>query len=121
MIVVPWKTLLRRGWARRCPACGEGPVFRKWLAMHDRCPACGLKYLNDQGALWGYLLLVDRAVFIFPLIVIIYLRVYDPHSAWYWVFVGGLVGALIATLPHRNAISLGLDYRQRCRDSSVCR
>lgn len=116
MTVVPWRTLFQRGWRRRCPACGVGAVFERGLKMHTHCAACGVKYLEDQGALWGYLLLVDRALFILPLIVVIYFRVYNPNSVWYWFFVAGLLAGMIGTLPHRNAISLGLDYRQRCRD-----
>ncbi len=25
----------------RCPSCGEGQLFRKFLKVADRCPACG--------------------------------------------------------------------------------
>jgi uncharacterized protein (DUF983 family) len=32
---------LRRGIARRCPACGEGPLFRGYLSVLPICPACG--------------------------------------------------------------------------------
>lgn len=27
-----------------CPRCGKGRMFRKWLKLQDRCPACGLDY-----------------------------------------------------------------------------
>lgn len=29
---------------RRCPECGEGPIFRAPLAMNERCPVCGLRF-----------------------------------------------------------------------------
>lgn len=32
---------LRRGFAGRCPACGEGRMFRAYLKVADACPACG--------------------------------------------------------------------------------
>jgi len=32
---------LRRGLRGRCPACGEGHMFRKFLKVADACPACG--------------------------------------------------------------------------------
>jgi len=57
-------TLLWRGWRRKCPQCGQGALFRRWITLHDHCPVCGLKYLENQGDLWGYLLLVDRGLFI---------------------------------------------------------
>ena len=32
---------LGRGFRGRCPACGEGRMFRAFLKVADRCPACG--------------------------------------------------------------------------------
>jgi uncharacterized protein (DUF983 family) len=32
---------LLAGLAGRCPNCGEGPLFRGFLTVADRCDACG--------------------------------------------------------------------------------
>ena len=32
---------LMRGMMGRCPACGEGKLFRAFVKVADRCPACG--------------------------------------------------------------------------------
>jgi len=32
---------LMRGLRGRCPACGEGRMFRKFLKVADECPHCG--------------------------------------------------------------------------------
>jgi uncharacterized protein (DUF983 family) len=32
---------LRRGFSRRCPACGAGRLFGRYLKVAERCPACG--------------------------------------------------------------------------------
>jgi uncharacterized protein (DUF983 family) len=32
---------LWRGFRCRCPACGEGRMFRAFLKVADECPACG--------------------------------------------------------------------------------
>ena len=32
---------LMRGLRGRCPACGEGHMFRKFLKVADECPKCG--------------------------------------------------------------------------------
>jgi uncharacterized protein (DUF983 family) len=34
-------TALLRGASCRCPNCGEGPSFRKFLKVKDNCDACG--------------------------------------------------------------------------------
>jgi uncharacterized protein (DUF983 family) len=107
------RTVLGRGIRRRCPQCGKGRLFRGWVKLHDHCPACGLQYLQDQGDLWAYLVAVDRALFIFPLIILIYFRLYIPSSFWFYVLGAGLLAGFICTLPHRNGVALGLDYLVR--------
>lgn len=32
---------LARGFMRRCPNCGTGAMFRSYLGLNGRCPACG--------------------------------------------------------------------------------
>ena len=40
---------MRRGFAGRCPHCGEGRLFRAYLKVADSCPACG-EVLHHQRA-----------------------------------------------------------------------
>lgn len=108
-------TVLRRGIARRCPRCGQGKIFERRVTLHDNCSACGLQYLRDQGDLWGYLLFVDRAMFIFPLVVMFYFGWWNPNSVWYWAAIAALIAAMVYTIPHRNGISVGLEYYVRMR------
>ena len=109
------RTVLGRGLRRRCPRCGQGPVYQRWVKMHDHCGDCGLKYLQDEGDLWVYLVATDRALFILPLIVMIYFQLYNPNSVWFFAFGAALLFGFIYTLPHRNGLALGLDYLIRCK------
>jgi len=104
------RTVVWRGLHRRCPQCGRGPVFKGWIKMHDRCSDCGLQYLQDQGDLWAYLVAVDRTLFIFPLIVMIYFRLYVPDIRWFYLVAGVLLVLFVGTLSHRNGMALGVDY-----------
>jgi uncharacterized protein (DUF983 family) len=39
-----------------CPRCRQGAIFKgrlPRLAMHERCPVCGLKYEREQGYFLG--------------------------------------------------------------------
>src|SRR5437763_15805 len=65
------RTLLWRGMHQRCPQCGQGPIFTGWIKVCDRCSICGLQYLPDQGDVLAFQVVVDRALFIFPLIVLL--------------------------------------------------
>lgn len=107
------KTVLGRGWRRRCPHCGVGQIYKGWLTMHDRCSHCDFKYLADQGDLWAYLVVIDRAFFLFPLVVLIYFRLNNPATFWFYFSSAAVVFGLVYTLPHRNGLGLGLDYLVR--------
>lgn len=43
------QTAVLRGAAGRCPACGTGRMFHRYLKVADRCPACG-EELHHQRA-----------------------------------------------------------------------
>jgi len=46
---------LWRGLTRRCPACGQGKLFRRWFKLAERCPRCGLILEREEGAFLGSL------------------------------------------------------------------
>jgi len=106
-------TLIARGWRKRCPRCGEGRLFRRFNILYDRCSVCGLQYLEEQGALFGYLFLIDRALFLFPLIAMIYFRFYVPGVAWLYASFAVLIFALFYTLPQRSGVGVALHYLRR--------
>jgi uncharacterized protein (DUF983 family) len=37
----------------RCPRCRDGAVFRRLLAMNERCPRCALKFEREPGYFVG--------------------------------------------------------------------
>ena len=115
--IPPFKTLMARGARKKCPRCGEGPLFRRYNIMHEHCSVCDLKYLEDQGALFGTLFLVDRALFIFPLIVMIYFRSYVRNAIWFYLLCAMMMFLVIYTLPQRSGMALALDYLLRRRRS----
>lgn len=69
----------------------------------------------DQGELWAYLVLVDRALFIFPLIVMLYFRLHVADVRWFYAIAGALFVVFITTTPHRNGMALGVSYLVRRR------
>lgn len=114
------RTLLWRGLRKKCPQCGEGPLYKGWIKLHEHCPVCGLRYLPDQGDLWGPLLLLDRLLFIIPMVVLFYFGVVKPNWIFLVVFGGGMTLLLVLTAPNRNGASLALDYliRRKAGDLS---
>lgn len=73
--------IIKAGWRGLCPRCGEGPMFRKWLKIADRCDACGLDYrfaAPDDGPAFFSLCIVA-----FPLtFFVVWLQVAYSPPAW---------------------------------------
>ena len=42
-----WRGMLR-GWRRRCPSCGGGPMFDGYLKVRETCAACGERLSHHQ-------------------------------------------------------------------------
>ena len=61
-----------RGARCRCPRCGEGRLFRKWLKPLERCPACMLD-LTPQRAddFPAYIAMIVTAHLMAPVIIML--------------------------------------------------
>lgn len=53
MIEIDRERLARTAFRHRCPACGEGELFREGYRIHDRCPNCGTDLRGRHGAHYG--------------------------------------------------------------------
>src|SRR5690348_15994159 len=115
----PLKTLLWRGFCKKCPQCGKGPIYQLWMKLHERCSVCGLKYLANEGDLLGTLLFVDRVLFLIPLIVLIYFRVWHPNLTIFFIVGAAVIFLLLYTMPNRNGMSLAVDYLVRRKEGDL--
>ena len=71
-------TLLFRGLRLRCPACGQGDLFRGWLAMNDPCEKCGRKFDREPGYLLGSIYFNYGVTSL--LVVVIYFSLYFSQT-----------------------------------------
>jgi uncharacterized protein (DUF983 family) len=107
-----------RGLSGRCPACGEGKMFKGFLTFADRCEVCGLDYsgadAGDGPAIFVMLitgfLIVGAALFV----EVFYQPSYWIHAALWGplaiilpiAMLRPLKGLLFA-LQHRHAAAEG--------------
>jgi uncharacterized protein (DUF983 family) len=57
------KPAMLRGWRRRCPHCGAGPLMRGYLTVRDSCAVCGEELLHhraDDGPAYLTILIVGH-------------------------------------------------------------
>lgn len=87
-----------RGVRCRCPACGEGKLFRAFLKVADECPSCGEPFHHHRADDFpAYLVIVIAGHIVVPLILMVET---DFHPA-YWIH-------LALWLPLTLGLCLGL-------------
>ena len=53
----------------KCPNCSRKKLFLSHFKMKKACNNCGIDLIENNVDNWFFLLLVDRALFIFPIVV----------------------------------------------------
>jgi uncharacterized protein (DUF983 family) len=82
---------MKRGASLRCPNCGEGKLFRKYLKIQD-CPACGhenSRYPADDAPPYFTILIVGHLV-VAPLLVFPFI-----WQAPTWIVLSSTLPALL--------------------------
>ena len=105
-------TALRRGIRKRCPHCGEGPIFSGFAHHLERCPVCGLVYERNPGDTWAFTIIGDRLP-IAAIIVLIYFGVARSHPALGLAIILALGALLVVTAPNRWGVGIALHYLSR--------
>jgi uncharacterized protein (DUF983 family) len=100
-----WQSL-RRGFFGRCPACSRGRLFRAFLKVADRCPACGEAlhhHQADDAPAYFVILVVGHVVVPLALIAeIAWSPPYWLHAAIWLPLTAGLALGLLT--PVKGAI-----------------
>jgi len=87
---------LWRGFRSRCPACGEGRMFRKFLKVADSCSTCGEELHHHRADDFpAYLDIVIVGHVLVPIVLAVETEIAPPM--WLSMTVWPLI-ALIATL-----------------------
>ncbi|HEY0372222.1 MAG TPA: hypothetical protein VGD79_09490 [Thermoanaerobaculia bacterium] len=107
-------TVLMRGIRGKCPRCGEGDMFAKWVKTKLRCDVCDLLFQRNYGDIWMFTNIMDRLpIFIGVAALFFGFRV---ESLWSGaLFLAAMVVPMAATVKQRQGVALALDYLWRVR------
>lgn len=99
------RVLARTTLRHRCPACGEGPLFRRAYALRDRCEACGLDLSGRHGAHYGGPLILGYTIGgTTGLLAFALLAAAFGFASWIaWVSMAAVVGSILVTFRHCKA------------------
>jgi uncharacterized protein (DUF983 family) len=93
---------LWRGFSMRCPNCGGGGLFGRFLKVADHCPACGEEFFHHRADDFpAYLVIVAIGHIVVPGILIVEELFAPPVwlqlSVWLPVIAGGALALLQPT------------------------
>ena len=107
------KSLLR-GWRRRCPSCGSGPLMRDYLTVRNSCPVCSEElhhHRADDGPAWATILISGHLLA--PLMLIVY-ETFRPEG-WMMALGFSIVFLLLSLflLPRLKGVFVALQWAKR--------
>ena len=108
------KPALRRGWRRRCPNCGAGPMMKGYLKVRDDCPVCGEDlsgHRADDGPAYLTILIVGHLMAPAMHIYFVNLRPEPLHGIA--VFSVGTVALALYLLPRIKGAIVGYQWAKR--------
>lgn len=108
------KPAMRRGWWQRCPACGEGALFKSFLKVQERCPFCREELHHqraDDGPAYFTILIVGHLLA--PTMLFVYFR-WQP-TPWTMAigFSAGVIVLSLLLLPRIKGAMVGLQWAKR--------
>lgn len=104
-----FSSLAGRILTKRCPRCGRAPIFKAWFTLHERCGECDYEFDPRPGDTWAFWYLTN-AVFVGVCILVIYLGFQPRTLVGRMGFAVVFVAAIVASMPHRKAFTVTLDY-----------
>lgn len=104
----------RRALLLRCPACGGGPVFLRWLRIAPSCPSCGLRFFRGEPGYWlgAYFVNLMAAETVFTALFGATLWWTWPDPPWAalgWGLVVAMVLAPVVLYPLSHTLFLAFD------------
>ena len=105
----PLGRALLRGWRRRCPQCGTGPMLKSYLKVREDCPVCaeplGRRYRADDGP--AYLTIFVVGHLMAPIIIHVYSTYRPEPLVLASVLTVGCVALSLFLLPRLKGAMLG--------------
>jgi uncharacterized protein (DUF983 family) len=105
------RSAMLRGWRRRCPSCGSGPMLRGYLKVRDDCPVCGdalHHHRADYGPAYLTILIVGHVMA--PLILWFFTAFRPDPIVLMSVFSVGCVALSLYLLPRLKGMIVGIQW-----------
>jgi uncharacterized protein (DUF983 family) len=110
-------SVLSAGLRCRCPACGEAPLFRDFLAVRSPCPACGVDLsVHDSGdGPVAFIILIVGGIVV-GLALITEVRYGPPVWLHLLLWLPLTMALVLALMRPFKAMLIALQYKHRRHD-----
>ncbi len=107
----------RTGLACRCPACGEGRLFRGFLELVERCPVCGLDLsAADSGDGPAVFIILILGIVIVGLALVVEVEFEPPLWLHALIWPPLILGGALLLLRPFKATMIALQYKHKTHE-----
>ncbi len=110
----PARQAMLRGWRRRCPNCGSGPLMHGFLRVRDDCAVCDEAFYHhraDDGPAYLTILIVGHLMA--PLILWVFTTWRPEPLVLAVAFTVGCVALSLYLLPRLKGLIVALQWAKR--------
>lgn len=103
-----------RGWRRRCPACGTGPMMKGYLTVRHTCTVCGEElhhHRADDGPAWLTMLIVGHLMA--PILGWVFVEFRPDPMVLTALFGIGAVALSLWLLPRLKGVFVAFQWAKR--------
>ena len=108
------KRSMLRGWRRKCPQCGSGPLLKNYLTVNDTCKVCREElhhHRADDGPAYLTILFVGHLMA--PLLHIVFTTWRPEPLVLFTIFSIGCVTLSLYLLPRLKGAVIGFQWARR--------
>jgi uncharacterized protein (DUF983 family) len=110
----PTREAVLRGFKRRCPSCGSGPLMKGYLKVRDTCPVCQEElhhHRADDGPPYLTLLIVGHIIG--PAMLWFYVAFEPDPYTFMAIFMVASVALSLWFLPRLKGLIVGVQWANR--------
>lgn len=109
-----------KGFRRKCPHCGNGPLLKGYLTVRDTCTVCREElhhHRADDGPAYLTILLVGHLMA--PLLHVIFVQYRPEPLVLFTIFAVGCVTLSLYLLPRFKGAIVGFQWARRMHGFST--
>lgn len=102
---------IQKGWGRKCPNCGTGPLLHSYLKVNHDCTVCQQEFHHhraDDGPAYLTILIVGHLMA--PLLHIVFVTWRPEPLVLFTIFAVGCVALSLYLLPRLKGAMIGFQW-----------